>query len=62
MFLDFCPLTLLQQWSANSFIRGPHKLIHNSFRGPDILRNVIVAGYVILPNQQFFVNILLFHF
>jgi len=34
---------------------------YTTFRGPDVLRNVIVSGYV-TKSTSFFVHILFFHF
>jgi len=42
--------------------RGPHKLLHNSPR-PDILRTVIVLGYVAIHQiKKFFVNTVFFQY
>jgi len=43
---------------AKLLVWEPHKLLHNSWR-PDVLRNVIVSGYVtIYQINKFVVNIL----
>jgi len=39
----FC---MLEQGSPNFFVQGPHKLHYTTVWGPDILRYVIVSGYV----------------
>jgi len=45
----------------NVFVRGLHKL-YTTVRGPDILRNMIVSGYVTFCQiNKLFVNILFFH-
>ena len=51
MTLSFCDMT----GSPNSFVRGPHELLHNSSRaGHLILCNVIVSGLLHFTNQQVF--------
>ena len=48
--------------SPKVFVRGPHKLLHNSSRA-DILRNVIVSVYVTLHHiNKFIVNVLFFRY
>ena len=57
----FYVLHAVTSGSPNFFIRGPHKLIHNRSRAGH-LTQLIVAGYVILPNQQVFRKYIIFSF
>jgi len=54
------PLTtdICRTGSPNLFVRGQHKLLgYTKVRGPDILRNGIVSGYVTFYQiKKFFVN------
>ena len=46
-----------------TFLSKGHISYYTSVRGPDILRNVIVLGYLTLHQiNKFFVNILFFHY
>jgi len=57
-----CLHLLLEQGSPNIFVRGPHKPRHKG-QEPDILRNVIVSGYVTFYQiKNLFVHILFSHY
>jgi len=50
----------LEQGSSKSFVRGPHKLLHNRSM-PDSLHNVLVSGNVTFHQiNKFFVAVLFF--
>jgi len=54
---------VLYQGSPNSFVRGSHIVYYTTIRGPDILRILIVLGYVTFYEiNQFFVYILFRHY
>ena len=49
----------IQQGPPNFFVRGPHKLIHNTVREPDFLHNVIVSVKVAFCQINF--SLMFFH-
>ena len=52
----------VNQGSPNFFVRGPHKLLHNSSRAGHMC-NAIVSVYVTFYQiNKFFVNMLFFHY
>jgi len=54
---------ILHVRALQTFLSGGHISYFTTVRGPDVLRNVIVSGYVtIYQINKFFVNKLFFHF